>query len=138
MSQAWESEPDLDPSRTGERSGPLESLFREGLRRAAALGCSSFFLTEEALRRAFNDSVPREWIEYVARQGEDVRAELFRALSQQFQKWLSEIDVVEVLSEVARRHDISVHLEISAAPKQEEDAKRESPRSPLEVISRRK
>ncbi len=138
MSQAWESEPDLDPSRTGERSGPLESLFREGLRRAASLGFSSFFLTEEALRRAFNDSVPREWIEYVARQGEDVRAELFRALSQQFQKWLSEIDVVEVLSEVARRHDISVHLEISAAPKQEEDAKRESPRSPLEVISRRK
>ena len=115
MSQAWESEPDLDPSRTGERSGPLESLFREGLRRAASLGFSSFFLTEEALRRAFNDSVPREWIEYVARQGEDVRAELFRALSQQFQKWLSEIDVVEVLSEVARRHDISVRLEISAA-----------------------
>ncbi len=138
MSQAWESEPDLDPSRTGERSGPLESLFREGLRRAASLGFSSFFLTEEALRRAFNDSVPREWIEYVARQGEDVRAELFRALSQQFQKWLSEIDVVEVLSEVARRHDISVRLEISAAPKQEEDTKRESPRSPLEVISRRK
>ena len=76
-------------------------------------------------------------MDYVARQGEDVRAELFEALSKQFQKWLSEIDVVEVLSEVARHNDISVRLEISAAPKQGEEADRESP-SILEVISRRK
>ncbi len=134
MSRAW----DVDASRPGERPGALESLFREGLRRAASLGFSSFFLTEEALRRAFNDSVPREWVDYVARQGEEVRAELFEALSMQFQKWLREIDVVEVLSEVARRHDISVRLEISAAPKQDEDADSGSPRSPFEVISRRK
>lgn len=126
MSRAW----DVDASSTGEPPGALESLFREGIRRAAALGFSSFFLTEEALRRAFNDSVPREWVDYVARQGEEVRAELFEALSTQFQKWLREIDVVEVLSEVARRHDISVRLEISAAPKQGEDADRESPFHP--------
>ncbi len=134
MSRAW----DADASSAEESPGALESLFREGIRRAASLGFSSFFLTEEALRRAFNDSVPREWVDYVARQGDEVRAELFEALSTQFQKWLREIDVVEVLSEVARRHDISVRLEISAAPKQEEEATRESPRSPLEVISRRK
>ncbi len=132
MSRAW----DVDASPTGERPGALESLFREGIRRAASLGFSSFFLTEEAMRRAFNDSVPREWVDYVARQGEEVRAELFEALSMQFQKWLREIDVVEVLSEVARRHDISVRLEISAAPKQDADSG--SPRSPFEVISRRK
>ena len=138
MSRAWDPDTDVDASHTGERPGAFESLFREGIRRAAALGFSSFFLTEEALRRAFNDSVPREWVDYVARQGEDVRAELFGTLSKQFEKWLSEIDVVEVLSEVARRHDISVRLEISAAPKQEQDAERESPRSTLEAISRRK
>ena len=138
MSRAWDPDTDVDASHTGERPGAFESLFREGIRRAATLGFSSFFLTEEALRRAFNDSVPREWVDYVARQGEDVRAELFGTLSKQFEKWLSEIDVVEVLSEVARRHDISVRLEISAAPKREQDAERESPRSTLEVISRRK
>ncbi len=134
MSRAW----DADASSKEGSPGGLETLFREGIRRAASLGFSSFFLTEEALRRAFNDSVPREWVDYVARQGDEVRAELFEALSTQFQKWLREIDVVEVLSEVARRHDISVRLEISAAPKQEEEATRESPRSPLEVISQRK
>ncbi len=134
-------EPDLaaDPGELEEaarRSGPLESLFTEAIRRAASLGFSSFFLTEEALRRAFSDSVPREWVDYVSRQGEDVRTELFDSLAKQFGEWLREIDLVETLGQVLRRHDISVRLDLSAERRAEEaDASR---RSTLEVISRRR
>ncbi len=64
MSQVWDADskpeqagagqregPDLggDPSEldeTDDRSGPLEHLFREAIRRTASLGFSSFFLTE--------------------------------------------------------------------------------------------
>lgn len=136
---ADESDLAADPGELEEaarRSGPLESLFTEAIRRAASLGFSSFFLTEEALRRAFNDSVPREWVDYVSRQGEGVRTELFDALAKQFGEWLREIDLVEILGEVLRGHDISVRLDLSAERRAEEGEA--SRRSTLEVISRRR
>ena len=154
MSQVWDS--DRKPERpkaaqregrefagdSGEldeadrRSGPLEYLFREAIRRTASLGFSSFFLTEEALRRAFNDSVPREWTDYVARQSEEVRSELFERLSKQFGQWLAQIDVADVLAEVLRRQDLSVRLEISAGSKRDDAG--DSARSTFEVISRQR
>ena len=118
-----------------QRAGLLESLIRELVRRAAAVGFSSFFTTEEALRQAFNDSVPREWVDFVARQGEDARAQLFETLSGQFGKWLREIDVAEVLGEVLRRQDISIRLEVSGRKAGAEEG---SPRSTLEVLSQKK
>lgn len=123
------------PDAGSRRSGPLEALFQETVRRAASLGLSSFFLTEEALRRAFSDSVPRDWVDYLARQGDEVRAELFEALSRQFREWLQEVDLVELLGELVRRNDLSVRLELSASPRA--DSSDAAPRSTLEVISRR-
>lgn len=150
MSQAWDPESDDAPPGPRElefggdpdgleidaqRAGVLESLIREVVRRAASVGFSSFFTTEEALRQAFNDSVPREWVDFVARQGEDVRAQLFETLSSQFGQWLREIDVAEVLGEVLRRQDISLRLELSS---RKAGAVEGSPRSTLEVLSPKK
>ena len=150
MSQAWDPESDdIPPGLRGlefggdsdglevdaQRAGLLESLIRDVVRRAASAGFSSFFTTEEALRQAFNDSVPREWVDFAARQGEDVRAQLVETLSSQFCKWLREIDVAEVLGEVLRRQDISVRLEVSDRKAGAEEG---SLRSTLEVLSRKK
>ncbi len=150
MSQAWDPESDAAPPGPrglefggdsdglevdAQRAGLLESLIRELVRRAAAVGFSSFFTTEVALRQAFNDSVPREWVDFVARQGEDARAQLFETLSGQFGKWLREIDVAEVLGEVLRRQDISIRLEVSGRKAGAEEG---SPRSTLEVLSQKK
>ncbi|MGH7290833.1 MAG: hypothetical protein ACREJT_06460, partial [Myxococcota bacterium] len=44
---------------TGEdrRTGVLEALLHEAIRRTAQIGFSSFFATEDAVRRAFSDAV---------------------------------------------------------------------------------
>ena len=68
----------LGPERRGL---PFESLIQEAIRRAASLGFSSFFLTEEAIRKAFSDAVPREWVDYVGKQGDEVRGELIDRLA---------------------------------------------------------
>ena len=97
-------------------SGPLESLFQEFVRRGAALGFSSFFLTEEAIRRAFADKVPAEWLEYINRQGEDVRNELVDRLAREFGEWLRGLDVGELVETVLARNDFSVHVELRRNP----------------------
>ena len=98
--------------------GPLEQLFSELIRRGASLGFTSFFLTEEAVRRAFSDRVPSEWLEYFARQGEEVRGELVDRLAKEFGNWLRSVDLAALLSEVLERYDVSAHIELSAAPKE--------------------
>jgi len=70
------------------RAGPLEGFFQEAVRRAANLGISTFFTTEEAVRRAFSESVPPDWLEYLNRQGTDLRSELLDRMSREFGEWL--------------------------------------------------
>ena len=47
-------EPQLPDDEDDRSARPLEGLFQEIIRRGASLGFSSFFLTEEAIRRAFS------------------------------------------------------------------------------------
>ena len=122
-------EPEVDPD--DGRLRPLESLFQDFLRRAAALGFSSLFFTERAVRGAFSETVPQEWVDYASRQGDELRAELIRCLSLEFGQWLRTLDVPALLSEVLSEGDLSVRLELSSQPKRGED-------EALQVLSRRR
>ena len=95
--------------------GTLEGFVQELIRRGTSLGLSSFFLTEEAVRRAFADKVPPEWIEYVSRQGEEVRADLADRLGKEFGNWLRTVDIPELVGELLERYDVSATIELSAA-----------------------
>ena len=117
------------------RVGPLESLLSVLVRRGASLGFASFFLTEEAVRRAFSDKVPPEWTEYLARQGEEVRGDIADRLAKEFGNWLRQLDLAEVLAQVLERYDVSAR--VSAAPKAEDGAQ-ESRGPSLEIVTRRK
>ncbi len=116
----------------GQPPGPLESLFQEAIRRATALGLSGFFLTEEAVRRALTDTVPREWVDYVSRQSEDVRRDMVDRLVQEFGLWLRTLDLSEVLRNVLEDYEISAQIDISA------DRKRKDPAVSLKVAPHRK
>ena len=120
-----------DPER-GHPPGPLESLFQEAIRRATALGLSGFFLTEEAVRRALNDTVPKEWVDYVNRQGDDVRRDMVDRLASEFGIWLRTLDLSEVLQKVLEDYEISAQIDISA------DRKRTDPAISLKVAPHRK
>ena len=56
------------------------------LRRAVGLGFSGFFTTEELLRKALGDTVPREWAEFVAVQTDRARNELIDRLAGELRK----------------------------------------------------
>ncbi len=110
-----------DPERDGEGRpggrdpGPLEGFVQELIRRGTSLGLSSFFLTEEAVRRAFADKVPPEWVEYVNRQGDEVRADLVDRLGKEFGNWLRSVDIPELVGELLERYDVSATIDLSAA-----------------------
>lgn len=97
------------------------------------MGFSSFFLTEEAVRRAFADRVPTDWTEYFARQSDEVRAELVDRLAKEFGNWLRSVDLAEVVAEVLDRYDVSAQIDVSAQPK---DGAKSAPS--LQIIARPK
>ncbi len=118
--------PDVSGSRGGapeelrQQSGPLETLFQEVIRRTTALGLSGFFMTEEAVRKAVNDSVPKDWVDYFGEQSNEVRGELIKQLSTEFGKWLKTVDLADVLTGLLREFDVTAKIEIKARETQEE------------------
>ena len=108
------------------RAGPLEGIFQEVVRRAAAAGFSSFFMTEEAIRQALSESIPRDWLDYAARQGGAVRGELVERLSAEFGAWLRALDTEALLRTVAQlvleQYDLRLEIDLSARPASERAA----------------
>ena len=113
------SAPQADPPR---RTGPLETLFQEAIRRAAAVGLSGFFLTEEAVRRALNDAVPEDWVNYLSEQSTEIRNELIDRLVEVFGNWLHTLDLPAVLSSVLEEHEFSAKIDLSVRRKQEDSS----------------
>jgi len=109
---------ELGPVRRGL---PFESLIQEAIRRAASLGFSSFFLTEEAIRKAFSEVVPQDWVEYVGKQGDEVRGEMIERLAEEFSSWLRSVDVAEILGDLLKDYRISATIELSATPRAAEE-----------------
>ncbi len=126
---------DPEQALAAKARGPLESAFQEIVRRAATLGFSSLFLTEEAIRKALADSVPKEWAEYVAQQSGDVRKELFDRMLAEFSAWLQRVDPSELqqslMQTLLENYELKLKIEIVANPR--EDAAEPS----LRVLNRR-
>jgi hypothetical protein len=79
------------------------------------LGFTGFFMTEEALRRALGDSVPRDWLDFMVGQSEKTRAELLERLSREFGKVISAVDPVEILRRLLDGQTIEVSARIKLA-----------------------
>lgn len=69
----------------------------ELLRRAVGLGFSGFFTTEELVRKALGDTVPREWADFAAAQTDRARSELVERLALELRKTLDALDVEKLL-----------------------------------------
>jgi hypothetical protein len=114
------------------RQGLFEALLREAVRRTASVGFSSFFATEDALRRAFNEAVPRDWVDYARDQSADLRAEMIERMSAEFGAWLRTIDMTQIMSKLLADNDFELKIQISTAPKGAERAPE------LSLVNRRK
>jgi hypothetical protein len=116
--------PDRPPRRKlGSQAGRLPAV-PELVRRALSLGLSGFFLTEEAIRKAFGDAVPRDWSDFVVDQSDRTRKEFLERLSFEIGQSLEKIDLSRVLTDLLEGRTLEVKAEIRLSPKGSEPAAR--------------
>lgn len=103
------------------RAGALEGVFQEIVRRAATLGFSSLFLTEEAIRSALSDTVPQEWAEYLSGQSSTVRSELIDRVAAEVGAWLRQSDPEELARRVVQamleEYEFTLKIDVTARPR---------------------
>ncbi len=97
-----------------EEAEAQESLgaIPELMRRAIALGLTGFFTTEEAVRRALGDTVPKDWTEYIAESSDRTRGEFLDRLSREIARTLKEVDLAAVLQQLLEGRTLSLNAEI--------------------------
>jgi hypothetical protein len=108
------------PEVAAARPGAVPEL----VRRALSLGLSGFFLTEEAIRKAFGDAVPRDWADFVAHQSDRTRKEFLERLSFEIGQSLEKIDLSRMLAALLEGRTLEVKAEIRLSPKGSEPATR--------------
>jgi nitrogen-specific signal transduction histidine kinase len=96
----------------------------ELLRRAVGLGFSGLFTTEELLRKALGDKVPREWAEFVAAQTDRARTELIDRLAAELRRSLDGLDLEELLRRVLASHTVEIDARIRFTPAAEGETPR--------------
>ena len=116
-------EPPGRPSRgkAGTDGGRLLAV-PELVRRVLSIGLSGFFLTEEAIRKALGDAVPRDWTDFVVAQSDRTRKEFLERLSFEIGQSLEKIDLGRVLTDLLEGRTLEVKAEIRLSPKGSEPA----------------
>jgi hypothetical protein len=87
------------------------SAIPELMRRAIALGLTGFFTTEEAVRRAIGDTVPKDWTDYISESSDRTRGEFLDRLSREIAQTLKDIDLAAVLRELLEGRTLKVNAE---------------------------
>jgi hypothetical protein len=100
-------------SDTGGRLPALPDL----VRKAFSLGLSGFFLTEEAIRKALGETIPREWMDFAVEQSERTRRELLERLSFEIAQSLEKIDLAAALRELLEGRTLEIRAEIRLGEK---------------------
>jgi hypothetical protein len=116
------------PAARGEQAdtaGRLPAL-PDLVRKAFSLGFSGFFLTEEAIRRALGDTLPREWADFASEQSERTRREFTERLSFEIAQSLEKLDLASVMGELLEGRTLEVRAEIRLGAKHGERGPRRS------------
>lgn len=88
------------------------------LRRALGFGFSGFFTTEELLRKAFGESVPREWVEFAATQTDRARRDFAERVASEVRRSLDAVDLEQLAERLLREHTIEIDARIRFVPRQ--------------------
>ena len=82
------------------------------MRRIVATGLSGFFMTEEAIRKAVGETLPKDWSDFAAEQSERTRSDLLERLSNEIGRTLDKVDVAGLLSELLEESTLEINAEI--------------------------
>jgi hypothetical protein len=109
-------------------SGPLSAI-PDLMRRAIAMGLSGFFFTEEAIRKALGDAMPKDLQDFAVDQSRRTRAEFLERLSYEIGRTLENVDVAAVLAQLLAGRT----LEVNARIRLRDDTEGRGPRFKVEV-----
>jgi hypothetical protein len=85
------------------------------MRRVLSVGFSGFFLTEEAIRKALGETLPKDWTDFAIEQSGRTRAEFLERLSFEIGRALENVDWARVLSGLLAGRTLEVKAEIRLA-----------------------
>jgi hypothetical protein len=88
------------------------------------LGLSGFFVTEEALRKALGDSLPRDWVDFAVQQSERTRRELIERVAGEIGRSLDGVDLPALAERLVRGHTLELTAHIRFVPRAEPDEAR--------------
>ena len=100
-----------DPLDDSDEAGSLNVL-PELMRRFFSAGLSSFFFTEEALRKALGDTLPQDWSDFAVEQSERTRAEFLDRLSAEIGRTLENTDLAEMLSKLLDGNSLEINASV--------------------------
>ena len=107
-----------DPSASARPASPA-NVVPELLRRALTFGLSGFFTTNEAVRRALGEAVPKDWIDFAVDQSERTRAEFIERLAGEIARTLEAVDLAAILERVLEGRTIDVRAQIRLLPRED-------------------
>jgi hypothetical protein len=104
------AEEPAEPEATEEQE--VRGAIPELMRRAIALGLTGFFTTEEAVRRALGDTVPKDWTDYISESSDRTRSEFLDRLSREIAATLKDVDLAAVLEQLLDGRTLKLNAEI--------------------------
>lgn len=124
-----ESEGPVEGSASGEAGRPANPI-PDFVRRAITAGFSGFFFTEETIRKALGDTLPKDWADFASDQSNRARAEFLERLSYEIGRALENVDYAAVLAQLLEGRT----LEVSASIRLKDEGRRgRTPRLRVEV-----
>lgn len=92
------------------------------LRRVVGLGFSGLFLTEEVVRKALGETLPRDWVDFAAAQSERTRRELIDRVAGEIGRTLDGLDLPSLAERLLRSHAVEVTARVRFVPREGADA----------------
>jgi hypothetical protein len=110
------------PPAADEPAGFLPELLRRGL----TLGFTGLFMTEEAIRRALGDSVPKDTLQFLLAQSERMRSDFLDRLAKEFGRVLTSMDPVEIAHRLldGRTIEITTRFRVVRDPEAKDEKER--------------
>jgi len=99
--------------------GPGGGALPEMVRRMVAVGLSGFFTTEEALRRAVGDTIPKDWVDFAAEQSERTRRDFSDAVAKEVGRVLEDVDLAEMFGQLFENRTVEITARVRLLPESE-------------------
>jgi hypothetical protein len=113
-----------EASEPNESAGRLPAL-PEIARRALSIGLSGFFFTEETVRKALGDTLPKDLLDFAVDQSERTRKEFLERLSFEIAQTLEKVDFHTALRELLEGRTLEVRAEIRLGDREGKPASQE-------------